>query len=83
MVCGCLDVCTADDGMLTVARDEHRRDWAFELVSGLNSRPTMLGDTCEGVVVHLFKAYISILMGDDRRCSQFPIQLLYSLWASF
>lgn len=42
MVRGCIDVCTADDGMLAVVRDEHRRDWAFELVSGSNARAAML-----------------------------------------
>lgn len=47
MVCGCADVCTASDGMLTVVRDKHRRAWAFELVSGLNARAAMLGDACE------------------------------------
>lgn len=47
----CVGVCTADDGMLTVVRDEHRCDWAFELVSGSNAWATILGDAQEGVVV--------------------------------
>lgn len=51
MVCGCADVCTADDGMLTVVRDEHRRDWAFELVSGSNTWATILGDAQEEAAV--------------------------------
>lgn len=45
MVCGCVDVCTSGDGTLTVVRDEHRRDWTFELVSGSNAWATMLVDT--------------------------------------
>lgn len=43
-LCGCVDVCAADDGMLMVGRDERRRDWAFELVSGLNAWAARLGD---------------------------------------
>lgn len=58
MVCGCVDVGNAGDGMFMEVRDERRLDWAFELVSGSNAWTTMLGDTWEGVVVFLFIPYI-------------------------
>lgn len=71
MVRGCVDVCTADDGMLMEVRDEHRRDRTFELVSGSNAWAPVLGVVVLSVYCMHF---CSNRRGSERKLS---LQLLY------